>query len=163
MKKTPFIKLFISLFVLVLYSSMLFGTAIASTPNESCLNSSNFACLSETRGFTALSTVASTYYCGGNNDPTQPHIQTSIDFGCSGKGNPILDLAFAIIRFLSDGVGIVVIASVIVGGIQYTTSSGDPNASAKAVARIRAALLALVIFIFAYAILNYVLPGVFLK
>jgi hypothetical protein len=161
MKKVFFIKLSASLFAVILFSSVLCGTALASTLSKQCLNGSGITCLSGARSFTApLSTIASTYYCGGPNDHP---VQTSIDFGCSGKGNPILDLAFAIIRFLSDGVGIVVIASVIVGGIQYTTSSGDPNASAKAVARIRAALLALVIFIFAYAILNYVLPGVFLK
>jgi hypothetical protein len=98
-------------------------------------------------------------FCGGPSD----RVTTSIDFGCKGQGNPILDMAFAVIRLLSDGVGIVVIASMVVGGIQYTTSAGDPNAAAKAVGRIRSSLLALLIFIFAYAILNYVLPGAFLK
>jgi hypothetical protein len=108
---------------------------------------------------TPITSSTTQYYCGGPSD----EIDTSIDFGCQHKGNPILDMLFAIIRLLSDGVGVVVIASVVVGGIQYTTSAGDPNAVAKAVGRIRASLLALVIFIFAYAIVNYVLPGAFLK
>ena len=43
-------------------------------------------------------------------------VVTSIDFGCQGKGNPVDDLLFSIIRFLSAGVGVVVVASVIVGG-----------------------------------------------
>lgn len=89
-------------------------------------------------------------------------VKTSIDFGCRGEGNPILDMTFAIIRVLSDGVGIVIIGSIIVAGIQYSTSQGDPNASAQAMNRIRSALIALLIFVFAYAILNYVLPGQFL-
>lgn len=108
---------------------------------------------------TLITSSAMSNFCGGPSD----RVYTSIDLGCQGKGNAILDMLFAIVRLLSDGVGVVVIASVVVGGIQYTTSAGDPNAAAKAVGRIRAALLALVIFIFAYAILNYVLPGAFLK
>lgn len=72
-------------------------------------------------------------------------------------------MTFGIIRFLSLGVGIVVIASIVVAGIQYTTSRGDPQATVRAVARIRSAVGALIIFIFAYAILNYVIPYGFFK
>jgi len=95
--------------------------------------------------------------CGG---PGQS-VPTSIDLGCRHVGNPITDLLFAIIRLLSDGVGIIVVGSIVVGGIQYTTSRGDPNATAAAIGRIRASLIALLIFIFAYAILNYVIPNGF--
>jgi hypothetical protein len=108
---------------------------------------------------TPVTSSSTQYYCGSQNKP----VYTSIDFGCQHKGNAILDMLFAIIRLLSDGVGVVVIASIVVAGIQYTTSAGDPSAAAKAVGRIRASLLALVIFIFAYAIVGYVLPGAFLK
>jgi hypothetical protein len=90
-------------------------------------------------------------------------VHTSINLGCENKGNGIYDLLFAIIRFLSDGVGLVVIASIIVGGIQYIGSSGDPNATNKARTRIRSSIVALIVFIFAYAILNYIVPGAFLK
>lgn len=93
--------------------------------------------------------------CGSGADAYTP----SIDLGCKGEGNPIMDLTFAIIRWLSDGVGLVIVGSVIVGGIQYTTSRGDPQATAAAVNRLRSAVTALFIFIFAYAILNYLIPG----
>lgn len=91
---------------------------------------------------------------------------TTIDFGCKGancKGNcsaPI-DLTFAIIRFLSAGVGLVVVASMVIAGIQYTTSRGDPQASAAAMKRIQSTVVALFIYIFAFAILNYVIPAGF--
>jgi hypothetical protein len=99
-------------------------------------------------------------YCGSGNDV----VYTSIDIGCDHKlSNPIADMAFAIIRLLTDGVGIVVIASVIVGGIQYSTSRGDPQATQAAIGRIRASIMALFIFIFAYAILNYVIPAGFFQ
>ncbi len=89
-------------------------------------------------------------------------VQTSIDFGCNGSSpNGIVDLLFAIIRFLSAGVGLVVIASIIVGGIQYIVSRGDPNATGAAIKRLTSSVIALIIFIFAYAILNYVIPGGF--
>ncbi len=96
--------------------------------------------------------------CGGPGKS----VTTSIDLGCSHVGNPIVDLLFAIIRLLSDGVGLVVVGSIVVAGIQYTTSRADPNATAQAQNRIRSSLIALLIFIFAYAILNYVVPGQFL-
>ena len=92
---------------------------------------------------------------------TSDAVKTSINFGCTGKGNPITDLIFAVIRFLSAGVGLVIIASVIVGGIQYIVSGGDPSATQKAVNRLVTSLVALLIFIFAYAILNYIIPGGF--
>lgn len=87
----------------------------------------------------------------------------SIDLGCKSVGNPIADMMFGIIRFLTTGVGIVVVASIIVGGIQYITSAGDPQKNAAAIKRIRESLIGLLVFIFAYAILNYVIPGTFLK
>jgi hypothetical protein len=99
------------------------------------------------------------YYCGGSAN----RIYTSINLGCVGKGNAIVDLGFAIIRFLSAGVGLVVIASIIYGGIQYTMSRGDPQATAAAVDRIRNSLFALLIFVFAYAIIDYIIPRGFLQ
>jgi hypothetical protein len=109
---------------------------------------------------TVTTTSQPSYYCGSGNDK----VYTSIDIGCDHKiSNPIADMVFAIIRLLSDGVGIVVIASVIVGGIQYSVSHGDPQASAAAVGRIRSSMTALFIFIFAYAILNYVIPAGFFQ
>lgn len=97
--------------------------------------------------------------CGSGNNAYTP----VIDIGCKGKGNPIMDALFGIIRFLSIGVGLVVVGSIIMGGIQYTASRGDPQATAMAINRIRSSLFALVIYIFAYAILNYIIPGGVLK
>jgi hypothetical protein len=93
--------------------------------------------------------------CGDGDNAYTP----AIDLGCKGKGNPIMDMIFGIIHFLSDGVGIVVIGSIIVGAIQYTGSRGDPQSTAMAVNRLRSSLLAFVLFLFAYAIINYIIPG----
>ncbi len=99
--------------------------------------------------------------CG---DPGQEaHIDPVIDLGCKGKGNAILDLTFAIMRFLSLGAGLVMIGSTIVAGIQYTVSRGDPQATAAALKRIVSTVSALFFFVFAYAILNWVVPAGVLK
>ncbi len=117
--------------------------------------------------------ISSSYQCGSGSQAES----TSIDFGCKGDAcvassppawcsqpnSPIIDLLFSIIRFLSDGVGLVVIASIVYGGIQYTTAGGDPQNVAKAIKRIRSSITALIFFIFIYAILNYLLPAGFFK
>jgi hypothetical protein len=98
--------------------------------------------------------------CGAKGDTA---IKTSIDFGCVGKGSPMLDVTFAIIRFLSNGVGLVIIGSLIWGGIQYSGSRGDPQATALAVNRLQSAFYALLLFIFAFAMLNYLIPSRILR
>lgn len=115
-------------------------------------------------GYTGTSCTCPTgstgnYCCGAAGDGGP--VITSINLGCKGQGNPIFDMSFAFIRLLSDGVGIVVVASVVIAGIQFTVARNDPQNVANATNRIRASLIALLIFIFAYAILNYVIPGVF--
>lgn len=104
-------------------------------------------------------------YCGGMSadGETNNRIRTAIDIGCKGKGNPILDALFAVMRFLTLGVGLVLVASTVVAGIQYTTSRGDPQATAKALGRITSTVGALLFFIFTYAILNWVVPSGVLK
>ena len=121
-----------------------------------------------------LNTVASTQYQCGSKSLAVP---TAIDFGCYGDAcvqnastaycsqshSAIIDFVYAIIRFLTDGVGLVVIASLIIAGIQYITSSGNPDATRKAMARIQSSVIALLLFIFAYAILNYIIPAGFFQ
>ncbi len=113
---------------------------------------------------------------GSSNYNAGDVVHTSINFGCYGDvcvnsntnpyctspHNPIIDLSFAIIRLLSDGVGLVIIASIILAGIQYTFSRGEPQSVANATKRIQSSAIALLLFIFAYALLNFIIPnGVF--
>ncbi|NDC94863.1 hypothetical protein EB118_12870 [bacterium] len=92
-------------------------------------------------------------------------VQVGIDFGCRGEDypgrafNPIYDIAFAIFRFLSVGVGMVVIGSIIFAGVQYSASRGNPQATQAAIKRITGAISALVIYMFIFAIANFLIPG----
>jgi hypothetical protein len=64
-----------------------------------------------------------------------------------------------LIQLLSALVGVAVVASIIIGGIQYSSSAGDPQKASAAKARIRNAIVALVAFIFLYALLDFLMPG----
>jgi hypothetical protein len=102
--------------------------------------------------------VSSGKFCGAG----EQRAEVTIDFGCRGRGNPITDAAFAIIRFLTLGVGLIIVGSLTFAGVQYTMSRGDPKATAEAIGRIRSNVVAFLIFLFAYAILGYVIPEGFI-
>lgn len=100
--------------------------------------------------------------CG--NPASGNSVETKFDFGCLGTAAPpgtnaIQDLAFAIVRFLSYGVGIVIVISIIWAGIEYSTSEGSAEQTQSAKNRIRDAIVGLVIYIFAFSIIQYLVPG----
>ena len=64
-----------------------------------------------------------------------------------------------VINLLSGMVALVVIGSIIAGGIQYSASAGDPQKTAKAKARITNSILAFLAYIFLYAFLQFIIPG----
>lgn len=78
--------------------------------------------------------------------------------GCI-DANPIFVIMSDALNFLSAVVGIVVIGSIILGGIQYSASHGDPGAVSKAKKRIVNAFLALIAYMFLYAFLQWLVPG----
>ena len=71
----------------------------------------------------------------------------------------ILNYIVIAINILSALVGIVVVGSIIYGGIQYSMAGSDPQKISAAKERIRNAIIALLVFIFAYSFLNYLVPG----
>lgn len=71
----------------------------------------------------------------------------------------IIKYLLTFINLLSAMVGITVVIVIIIAGIQYTTSAGDPNAAAAAKKRISNAILALVTFAIMYSFLQWIVPG----
>ncbi len=101
-----------------------------------------------------------THQCGKGPDA----VKTRFDFGCVGNASqkpigPIEDLVYALVRFLSYGVGLAIVGSIIVAGIQYSTSEGNPEATQASKNRIQSAVVGLVIYIFAFSLLQYLVPG----
>lgn len=63
------------------------------------------------------------------------------------------------INLLSAAVGIAAVGMMIYGGIEFSSSGGDPQGVANAKKHITNALIALVAFIFLWAFLNFIIPG----
>ena len=66
--------------------------------------------------------------------------------------NPLINLVAALV-----GIGVVI--SIVIAGIQYGSSAGDAQKVSAAKARIRNAVIALATFIFLYTLLNFLIPG----
>lgn len=73
--------------------------------------------------------------------------------------NPITVNLLRIISFLSIGIGILVTINVVMSGILWVTSGGDPQRKAKALSRIWNSAIALIIFIAGWTLINWLVPG----
>jgi hypothetical protein len=78
---------------------------------------------------------------------------------CISKNNLFDKYLNPFIAFLSILVGLAVVIGLIVGGIQYIISGGDPQAAANGKRHIRNAIIAFVVYLFLYAIINFLVPG----
>lgn len=65
-----------------------------------------------------------------------------------------------LISLLAAATGIVITIAIIYGGIEYITSTGDPQRAASGRNRIIQALIALAAFMLLYGFLGFILPGV---
>ena len=63
------------------------------------------------------------------------------------------------VNLLSGLVGIVVVIGIISGAIQYSASAGNPQAAAKGRSKISNSVIALIVFAFIYAFLQWIVPG----
>lgn len=63
------------------------------------------------------------------------------------------------IKLLTILIGLVVAISIVVGGIQYASSAGDPSKVTAAKQRITNSLLALIAYIFLFGFLQFIVPG----
>lgn len=87
-------------------------------------------------------------------------IQTQV-ISCSDKvgGNPIYSLLIMLVNFLAVGVGIAVVIGVLMGGYKYITSNGNAGQVEDAKKTIANAIIALFLFAFMYAFINFLVPG----
>ena len=76
-------------------------------------------------------------------------------------GNDLNTVIQAIVNTIVFVVGIVAVVMIILGGIQYSTSQGDPGKVKKAKDTILYGIIGLVVAILAFAIVNFVLTSIF--
>lgn len=73
--------------------------------------------------------------------------------------NMILAYLILVMRLLSVGVGLVITLMIVVSGVQYISSAGNPQKVEAAKTKLRHTLEALLLFIFLSAIINWLVPG----
>lgn len=104
----------------------------------------------------APSVFAATCGMDGKGDD----IQTSIDYGCTSKDeNGILQILVAGINFMAIGVGIAVIFGIVLGSLKYASADGNASQAQKGIEIIVASIVSLLVFIFMWAIVNFLVPG----
>lgn len=84
---------------------------------------------------------------------------SNLQFAAIDPNNPIVKDINTVVTFLSGAVAIVVVAMLMVGGIQYMTAGDNPQATAAAKGRIMNALIALLAFAFLFAFVQWLIPG----
>ncbi len=110
----------------------------------------------------ASNTSAEGHKCG--NATAGDQVTTRFNFGCIGDNGPagmgpIEDMTYAIIRFLSYGIGIVLVMAMIISGIQYSASEGNAEASQAAKSRIQNVIVGLFLYLVSFSLLQYLVPG----
>jgi len=76
------------------------------------------------------------------------------------KGSNLMGTVNTIINVVLGVLGIIAVAVIIIGGVQYTTSAGDPGKVKKAKDTILYGIIGLLVALLAFAIVNFVLSSV---
>lgn len=89
---------------------------------------------------------------------------TSIDFKCPTptKKDPeltVTQVIIVVINFLAIGVGIAVVGGIVWGSLWYTTANGNAGQAQQGVSIIINSIIGLVLFMFTWALINFLVPG----
>jgi hypothetical protein len=114
-----------------------------------------------TLAFGAAVMTAPLTYAATCTDSDGQTVETSVLDCPSGKdGRAIIwQLLEMAVNFLAAGVGIVVIAGIVFGAITYATAAGSADQAKKGITFVTNAVIGLLLFIFMYAIINFLIPG----
>ena len=108
-------------------------------------------------GLKAGTVSAVKFYCPGTNKESDS-LEGCDDVGDGDQNkNDLNKMISTIINVVIGVVGFVAVVVIILGGVQYTTSAGDPGKVKKAKDTILYGIVGLVVALLAYAIVNFVL------
>lgn len=100
--------------------------------------------------------IASASTCVDKDGQT---VTTSV-ISCPNSGRGIIwDVLTVGVNFLAAGVGLAVVAGIVFGAVTYATAAGSAEQAKKGISFITNAVIALLLFIFMYAIINFLVPG----
>lgn len=84
---------------------------------------------------------------------------TAYTFNNKNKNVSIRDVAVEILKFLSVAVGLAVVGGIAAGGIVYSTAQGSPGKTQSGIKIITNSVIALVLYLLMFAILQFLIPG----
>ena len=93
---------------------------------------------------------------GGQGNCPKGQVEVSND---PAKGGAIIVYLKEILFVVNILVGGVILLVMVIAGIQYITSAGDPGGVKNAKGRIQAAMTALILYLMMFAILSFLVPG----
>lgn len=111
-------------------------------------------------GVSSLLTPASVYA----DNPADKYLtgENSVNPGMPGEGEQsLMSMINTILNLVIGLVGVVAVVMMIIGGISFITSQGDTNKVTKARNTILYGVVGLIIAILAFAIVNFVIDGLF--
>lgn len=125
------------------------------TPEQQCINDNREWVPSETDPTTGTCQV---YRMKTTNDCQGENIQAGVSIE-SGNHCGILDYFVIIINVLSGIAGIIIVGAIVAAGMQYSSAGSDPQKVSAAKNRIKGAIIALLLLLFGFSILNFFVPG----
>lgn len=109
----------------------------------------------------SVNTFAGKVKCPDGKDAGADGLASCNKLNNTANKNDLMEQANAIINVVIGVIGFVAVAFIIFGGIQYTTSAGDPGKVKKAKDTILYGIIGLIVSMLAYAIVNFVLANAF--
>lgn len=82
---------------------------------------------------------------------------TTFDWGCG--SNPIIDMFITIFNWASAAVVLAIIGGVVYGAILYSSSGGNKGRAEQGIGVIRNAIIALILYVGMFSIINFLVPG----
>ena len=113
-------------------------------------------------GLNAGAANAAKYYCPGTQNAVSDLSKCKTgDNAINSASNEqdLMKMVNTIINVIIGVIGFVAVVVIILGGVQYTTSAGDPGKVKKAKDTILYGIIGLVVAILAFAIVNFVLSS----
>lgn len=102
---------------------------------------------------------AATVYCPDGTKAGANGLEGCSDMNSTSNANDLVTTVNKIINIVIGVIGFAAVAMTIYGGVQYTTSAGDPGKVKKAKDTIMYGIVGLVVAILAFAIVNFVLSS----
>ena len=104
--------------------------------------------------------AAASHTCPAGSVKAGSSVSSLAECNLSGENN-LMPTVSTIINVIIGVVGIVSVIFIVIGGLSYVTSAGDPGKTKKAKDTILYAIIGLIVAVLAFAIVNFVLASAF--